>query len=313
MPPAAVSPCCLPVLLPFAAQIVCSLHMPRDSHSAHALICALPPPRAADEEGEAAAAAAMQQAAQTGHEDRMFALMQRREQQHDQAHGGGGKKARLLQKLSGSPGAKAAAGPSTGTLPDALRQAASRKLAAALGGNAALATAVGGQVAALASALEQQLAAAGHSKPVYQSQHANLALAIKKAAAPADVPALAALLGTGGSLPAGGPATAAAEFAAPRPALTPQQLQARVAEAARLAAAATTARSSGGKASHPAAAAPAALEQLGGLAVTAELLAATGAGRQVHKLAKHPVPAVAAAAAACERAWKAQLTAAGVK
>ena len=250
--------------------------------------------------------------------DRVFAAMERAELRHEQEqeHQRGTKKARLLAKLEDG-GSRPAAGVGPSPLSASLRQVATCQLAAALSGNATLA--IGrSQAAAVAAALEQQLAA-GASKPVYQSKTSNFVLQLKKAQAAADVPALTAALsscsGDSGGRAAGGSAAPAAAAAVPAT-MPAQHLQEQVAEAVRLAGAvqppsATDGGSTSSDAGHSqgAAAAAAALQVLEAAPVTADLLQQTGAGKQVQKLRKHGVAAVAAAAAACVSAWKARVLA----
>lgn len=278
---------------------------------------ALLPPGIAEEE-LAAAATAMQQAQGMGTgNDRVFAAMERVELRHEQEqeHQRGSKKARLLAKLEDG-GSRLAAGVGPSPLSAALRQAATCQLAAALSGNATLAIG-SSQAAAVAAALEQQLAA-GASKPIYQSKTSNLVLQLKKAQAAAAVPALTVTLsscsGDSGGRAAGGSAAAAAAAAVPAT-MPAQHLQEQVAEALRLAAAVQPPSATDGGSSsdvgrsQEAAAAAAALQVLEAAPVTADLLQQTGAGKQVQKLRKHGVAAVAAAAAACVSAWKARVLA----
>lgn len=264
----------------------------------------------ADEEAVAAAAAARQHA-QDGKEEQLFAQMARAERRFEQEHEGGGKRARLLQKLeAGGSGGKGAAGSglggsSSGGLTDALRQTATRQLAVALSGNAAVAADIGGsgRAAAVAAALEQQLAA-GASKSVYQSKLASLVLQIKKVQAAADVPALAAHVSAAAAAEPAAP-SAAVETVAVEPAALPiEHLQAQVNEAVRLAGAAGPPGSS-----NSSSAAAAALRDLAALPVTVRLLEQTGAGKAVQKLRKHQLAPIAAAAAACVSAWKARVLA----
>ncbi|PRW59746.1 ATP-dependent DNA helicase Q-like 3 isoform X1 [Chlorella sorokiniana] len=279
-----------------------------------------------EDEEAAAAAAAAQQRAHGGREEQLFAQMARAEQRYEQEHEGGGKRARLLQKLeSGGSGSRGAAGggPGGGSasgLTDALRQTATRQLAAAIAGNAALAAGSGGsgQAASLAAVLEQQLAV-DVSKSVYQSKLASLVLQIKKAQSAADVPALAAHLPTAaaGGAAAGAQqegsaaAAAAAGPAAGQPAaVSAQQLQAQVTEAVRLAGAAGSSSAASAVAeAASAAAAAAALSGLAALPVTVQLLEQTGAGKAIQKLRKHQLAPIAAAAGACVSAWKARVLA----
>lgn len=263
----------------------------------------------------------MRQAQRAGQQGRIFARMEQAEQLYEQEQAGGSKKARLLHKLEeGGSSGRGAAGPSGGNAAaptDTQRQAATRQISTALANNATLAAQVGGseQAAALAVLLEQKLAD-GASKAVYHSKIANLVVAIRKATASTDVPALAAQLGAGvgGGAQSDAPTRAsaaaasaaaaegAAVAAAPAQAVTADQLQTRLAEAVQLAEAASTSQAA-------VAAAAGALQQLGQLPVTAHVLGTTGAGRRVQKLRKHLVLAVAAAATACVGAWKSRVAA----
>ncbi len=238
--------------------------------------------------------------------------MERAEQRFEREQDGGGKRSRLLQKLEagGSRGTAGGSGPtgsSAGGLTDALRQTATRQLATAISGNAALVASIGGssQAAAVAAALEQQLAT-GASKSVYQSKLASLVLLIKKAKAAADVPAMAAHIPASAAgdatQPAAGPAAGAGQAVQPA-AVSADQLSAQVSEAVRLAGAA------GGSAAEAPGAAAAALQALAALPVTVQLLEQTGAGKAIQKLRKHPLAPVAAAAGACVSAWKARVLA----
>lgn len=284
------------------------------SHPATALgLTALPSPcirpaslPPAAEEEAAAAGAAMRRARSQGRSDeRVFQSLAAAEERFARERQGGSKRARLLAKL-GSPGSsggdsRAAGGGRRPSGPGAeLRQTATRQLAAALSGNAALGVS-GAQAAAVAAALEQQLAA-GASKPVYQSTAANLVRQLKKAGDAADVPALAAALEQRNVEQH----MAAAAGAAPAPAaVSAQLLQEQVAHAVRLAAAAAAAGCAADVQEAAVGAAAAALRQLERVQVTADLLQETGAGKSVQKLRKHGAPAVAAAAAACVAAWRA--------
>lgn len=268
-----------------------------------------------DDEAAAAAAAAVHRAkalSPGASPDRLLAALERAEAQERQGQQGS-KRARLMRRLEGGGGSGGSGqGQPTG-LPLAVQQAAVRQLAAVLGGNPALAACVAGREGGVTAALVQRLAAGGASEPVFRSKAANLALQLRKAAQPHQVPALAAALqaaeGAGAGMatrespaaaqgPAAGPASAAQGLSAEA-----EPLRRRVAEAARLAGAAASSDDMRGVS-----AAVAALRCLEDAPITAQLLHLSGAGRQVHRLSKHSVPAVAAAAAGVERAWRSQLT-----
>ncbi|KAI3435708.1 hypothetical protein D9Q98_001766 [Chlorella vulgaris] len=268
-----------------------------------------------DEEGEGGAAAfAMQRALHTagGNQARLLAAMERAEAAH-QRQQQPTKKARLQQKLeSGSAGSA----PRTSEVTPAMQAAAVHQAAAALSGNPALVVLLGSGEscgAALAAALVQPLAG-GHppaSKPVFQSKLSNLVLRLKKARQADEVPGLSAALAALASPPpmAG---TAPSPPAASGAALSPSSLQHQVAEAVRLAEAATPAAASSTTTEASVAAvhaAATAFRCLEAAPVTAALLQQTGAGRKMHQLRKHSVPALATAAAAVEQAWKARLLA----
>ncbi len=296
-------------------------------------------PRCADEAAEAAVAALQQAQRRRGSPVAVLAAMQRAEERHEQEQAAGpSKRARLLNKLEGRTGGSAAPSSSASALADSHLQTAASQLAKVLSGNAALAAEAGGDVAGVAAALVRQLAAGGPSKPVFQSKLSNLAVQLKKASSAADVPALAAVLGSAGvvqqaepaapqaaqaavpaasvgaqAAPPAAPSAAAGSASAARP-LSQQQFQQQVDHALALATSADPVPSgltAGSDDRVPAAAAAAALQALAAAEVTVDLLAATGAGRKVQQLKRHAVPAVAAAAAEVVAAWKARLKAAG--
>lgn len=291
-------------------------------------------PGTATEDGAAAAAAAEAHARGAG-TGGVVAALQRAEQQHEQEQAGGSKKARLLAKLGEGGGgtAKPASAAGASSLPPELCQSAAIKLAAVLGSNTALSAELrsrGAVAAVIAAALVEQLTTSKLSKPVFQSKLSNLAMQLKKAAAAGDVPALAAALANcsgdsagqpGGAvqtLPAGGAAGGAEAdlVATAAPGSSAQQLLLQqVAKSLRLAAAASPSPSPGSATTSEAAvaSATAALHALEAAPVTVDWLQSTGAGKQVQQLKRHGAPAVAAAAAAVVAAWKARLTAAGVR
>lgn len=172
------------------------------------------------EGGHAAAQAALKRARSSGVRGAdgvltaMAAAERRYERQEAAAEAGRGSKSRLLAKLEGGgggpagqalPGAGSSGGGGGGGVPEALRAKARAQLGAAIAGNPRLAAALAGTRAeAAAAALEEECWRGVKSKPVYQSKMANLVGRLRRAAAPGEVPALAALLPEGAAGGGGG-------------------------------------------------------------------------------------------------------------